>query len=199
MIRYRLLLFGAALIIGGFGFAFGQTGSFGIRGGVGTDISGGLAYGGSVNYMIPAGGNAVEIGATVFGGSFEETTEEEINTYEETTDLFVVGVIANYLLNYSPDKSGLFVLAGAGLGVVTVEWEERSDTDTSLGTPLPNGGSKQAEDGTAGGSIVNIGAGFSAGNGFDMRLEIPVIVIFSAPGEAASVAPALTLTAGFRF
>ena len=196
---FRVLLLSITLIIGGFGIALGQTGSFGIRGGIGTDISGGLAYGGSVNYMIPSGNNALEVGAMIFGSSFEETTEEEINTYEETTDLFVVAVMANYLLNYSPDKSGLFVLAGVGLGAVTVEWEERSDTDTSLGTPLPNGGSKQAEDGSAGGSIINIGAGFSAGNGFDMRVELPVIVIFSAPGEAASVAPALTLTAGFRF
>ena len=194
---YTCLIF--AFVVFSCGFALAQTGSFGIRGGIGTDISGGIAYGGSVNYQLPQGTNALEIGIMGFGGSFEEETEEEINTYVETTDLLVFALMANYLLNYSPDRSGVYVLAGVGVGAVIVEWEERSDTDTSLGTPLPNGGSKQSDDGSAGGSIVSVGVGMSAGNGFDLRVEVPVIITFSAPGEAASVIPTFTLTAGLRF
>jgi hypothetical protein len=108
-------------------------------------------------------------------------------------------MMANYLINYTPRQSGTFFIAGVGLGSVSVDWEERSATDVSLGTPLPDGGSMQSEDGSAGGSIFNLGVGQSFTNGMDVRLELPVIVTFSAPGDASSVVPTLILTAGFRF
>jgi hypothetical protein len=143
--------------------------------------------------------NSIELGVVMFGGSFEESTDEGMHTYDETTDLFVFGILANYMINYTPDKPGTFFLAGFGLASISVDWEERSETDISLGTPLPGGGSMQSADGSAGGTVFNLGAGHSFNGGFDIRAEIPVIVSFSAPGEASSVIPTLIITGGYRF
>ena len=171
----------------------------GVRAGVGTDIQLGLAYGGGANYLVPVADNSVELGVVVFGGSFDESTDEGSNTYDETTDVLVFGVMANYLLGYLPDEPSTFFVGGIGLASVSVEWEESSKTDVSLGTPLPGGGSKQSADGSAAGTVFNLGVGRSFNGGFEVRLEIPTILAFSAPGEATSVIPTVILTAGIRF
>jgi len=134
-----------------------------------------------------------------FGGSFEEKTDEGIHTYEEKTDLIVFGLVANYLIGYTARQPGLFFVTGIGLASINVEWEERSATDESLGTPLPGGGSMQSEDGTAGGTVFNLGIGGSFSSGLDIRAELPIIVIFAPPGEASSVVPTLIATLGYRF
>jgi hypothetical protein len=175
-----------------------STGTFGIRGGIGTDINGGIAYGGSINYQFPVGNNYLEVGPVFYAGHFEETTED-YNTYVETTDLTVFGVLANYLVNYQPTNQGMFFVVGFGFAAVSVDWEEKSDTDISLGTPLPGGGSKQSADGTAGGTVFNVGAGYKFTGNVDIRAEIPVIIIAGAPGEAGAVAPTLIVTLGIRF
>jgi hypothetical protein len=175
-----------------------SSGSFGIRGGVGTDISGGLAYGGSINYQFPWGNNWGEIGPVLFFSSVEETTEE-FHTYVEKTDLFVFGVLANYLVNYDPTGSGAFFVVGIGFAGISVEWEESSDTDESLGTPLPEGGSKQSEDATAGGSVLNVGAGYKFTGNVDIRVELPVIIIAGGPERASSVVPTIIATLGVHF
>lgn len=171
----------------------------GLRAGVGTDINLGLAYGAGANYLLSLPQNSLELGVVFFGGSFDETTDEGIHTYDETTDLIVFGLLANYLVGYTPNQPSTFFIAGIGLASVNIEWEERSDTDVSLGTPLPGGGSMQSEDGSAGGTVFNLGFGRSFASGFDVRAELPVIVSFSAPGEAAAVIPTLIVTAGLRF
>lgn len=171
----------------------------GIRAGVGTDVNLGIAYGAGGNYLLTFPQNSLELGVVFFGGSFEETTEEAINTYEEKTDIFVFAAMANYLFGYAPNKPGPFFIAGIGLASVSVEWEERSDGDVSLGTPLPGGGSMQSEEGSGGGTVFNLGVGGSFASGFDIRAELPVIVTFSAPGDASSVVPTLMVTAGYRF
>lgn len=173
----------------------------GIRAGLGTDISGGIAYGGGVNYLISFPSASLELGVILFGGSFEESTEEGIHIYDEKTDVFLFGVMANYLFNYSPNLPGTYFVAGFGLAAVEIEWEESSATDGSLGTPLPGSvsGSMQAEDGSVGGSVFNLGVGRTFTGGLDVRAEIPVILTFSAPGDATSVIPTFTVTAGLRF
>ncbi len=186
------------LCIGVVGVQAQSQGTWGIRGGVGTDISGGIAYGGSINYQFPLTTNWLEVGPVLYISHFEETTEE-FHTYEETTDLTVFGVLANFLFNYNPNRAGTFFLAGFGFAAISVEWEERSEGDISLGTPLPGGGSMQSEEGTAGGSVLNIGVGYKFQGNVDIRAELPVILIFGAPGEAGSVAPTLTATLGIRF
>jgi hypothetical protein len=170
----------------------------GFRGGLGTDISGGLAYGVGGNYLLDLGGSSAELGINFYGGNFTETSNNGFHDYTEKTNLFVFGFLANYLLNYSLDDPGLFFVSGVGLGAVNVNWTEESPTDTSLGTLLPGGGSKQSADAFAGGSILNLGIGYLFANGFDVRFEAPVILVFGAPGKATSVAPTFTLTGGFR-
>ncbi len=171
----------------------------GLRAGVGTDINLGIAYGAGVNYLLSLPQNSLELGVVFFGGSFDETSEEGNSKYDETTDLIVFGLLANYLIGYTPNQPGTFFVAGFGLASINVEWEERSDTDVSLGTPLPGGGSKQAEDGSTGGTVFNLGFGRSFAGGFDVRAELPVIVSFSSPGNSSTVIPTLIVTAGFRF
>jgi hypothetical protein len=172
-----------------------DTGSFGIRGGVGTDINLGLGYGFGVNYIFPV--SNFELSVVFFGHHSEETTEE-FNTYNETTDLFVYGVMGNYLFGYRHKEPGLFGIVGFGFCAVSLDWEESSPDDNSLGTPLPGGGSKQSESGTGGGTILNVGFGYSFGE-LNLRAEFPVIVAFAAPGDASSVAPTFMVTLGYNF
>jgi len=107
--------------------------------------------------------------------------------------------MANYLIGYQLDQPRTFFIVGIGLASVNVEWEERSPDDISLGTPLPGGGSMHSADGSAAGTVFNLGVGQLFKSGFDVRLELPVILAFSAPGEAATVIPTLIVSAGIRF
>jgi hypothetical protein len=171
----------------------------GLRAGLGTDVNLGLAFGVGGNYLVPLQKNSVELGVVMFGGSFDETSDNGFNVYEEETSIFVFGLMANYMFNYTPYQSGTFFIAGFGLASVSMDWEERSTTDESLGTPLPGGGSMQSEDGSGGGTVFNLGIGQSFQNGMDLRAELPVIVSFSAPGEASAVVPTFIFTLGYRF
>ena len=175
---------------------YSQTheGSFGIRGGLGTDISGGLGYGLGINYLFP--NSYIELGVVLFGHNSEETTVD-YNTYNETTDLFVFGVMANYLIGYKFKQQGFYGIVGFGFASISVDWEESSPDDSSLGTPLPGGGSKQSESGTGGGSVINAGVGYSFGQ-LSLRGEFPIIISFSDYGSS-SVIPTVMITLGYNF
>jgi hypothetical protein len=199
----RLKSFGSLLvclcIIAG-GDAYGQPlQGVGVRAGIGTDIHLGIAYGAEVNYTKEINFNALELGLAFFGGSFDEETDEGIHTYNEETTIFVVAALANYLFMYSLEKPGPYFVAGVGVGAISVEWEERSSTDTSLGPLLPGGGSMQSEEGSSAGTIVNFGIGHRFSENLDVRGQVPTLFIPSAPGDATSVVPTFTLTVGYRF
>jgi len=180
--------------------AIGQiSDGLGVRGGIGTDINGGIAYGGELNYTKGFGKNALQIGLNLFGGSFDESTTEGMYTYDETTDLFVAGVLANFLFSYSMETPGPYFVVGFGFGSVSVNWEERSTGDTSLGTPLPGGGSMQSADVTAGGTILNLGIGYRLTEQFDVRAQAPTFFIFGGPDGASTTVPTFTITAGVQF
>lgn len=171
----------------------------GVRGGLGTDINLGLAFGGGANYMLDIGENPLELGVLIFYSHATETSNNGYNDYHETTNIMVFGMMANYLIGYKVGVPGSFFVLGFGLGAMNVYWEEWSPTDVSLGELLPEGGSRQDAEGTAGGSVFNLGAGIAFSNGADIRFEIPVILVFGEYGEASSVVPTFTLTAGMRF
>jgi len=171
-----------------------QTGTFGIRAGIGTDISLGIAYGAGFNYRLQEN---MELGLVLFGGKFSETSNNGVNDYEESTNIFAIAAQANWLFNHRPDETKPFFIAGTGLAFISYEWEERSATDTSLGTPLPGGGSMQSEEGGTGGVIFNVGAGMTFASPFDLRFEVPIMVPFGI--ENVSVVPLFMLTAGYRF
>ncbi len=133
----------------------------GVRGGLGTDIDLGLAFGGGVNYMLDIPNNPVELGVLAFYSSSSETEEEYGNEYTTDTDVFVFAMMANYLFGYKRGVPGMFLLAGFGLGMASVGWEESSPDDISLGTPLPGGGSMHDGGGTGAGSIFSLGGGMA--------------------------------------
>ena len=197
--RTQIIIIVALSVLLAVGASAQTQGNFGIRGGLGTDVGGGIAYGIGGNYILPLQQNHVEFAAVLFGGSYDETSDNGWNEYEESTDLMVFGAMGNFLFGYEPLQSSTYFIAGMGLGVISMSWEEKSDTDESLGTPLPGGGSMQSEEGTAGGTIFNFGIGHSFESGFNLRAEFPIIVAFSAPGEAGAVAPNFMITAGLMF
>src|SRR5210317_1316006 len=80
-----------------------DDGSFSLRGGIGTDINGGLGYGVGLGYRFPY--SNYELSAVFFGHSSEETTED-FHTYTEKTDLFVYGIMCNYLFGYRDNRPG---------------------------------------------------------------------------------------------
>jgi hypothetical protein len=169
----------------------------GVRGGIGTDITfGGVAFGVGVNHLLF---DSTEVGINLYYGRFEETYDESVNTYTETTEIVAFVALWNYLYGYTYRDSSFFLIGGVGLGYLGVWWEERSKTDTSLGTPLSSGGSKQEVEGGVGGTIINLGAGYAFSSGFDVRFEVPILIAFGETGGAAGVIPLFSLTAGYRF
>jgi hypothetical protein len=183
-----------------------ESPKIGIRGGAGTDVNLGVAYGIGVNYLISFPKNSLELGVQFFGGSYKETSDNgydksdnAYNKYKEKTDLTVIGVMANYLIGYKPREPSFFFVTGIGLASIDIEWEEKSDTDDTLGELMPGGGSKQSEGGSAVGTVLDLGIGRSFSKGFDIRAEVPIIVTSSAPGEASSVIPTFIVTLGYRF
>lgn len=176
--------------------AKGFENGFGVRGGIGTDITfGGVAFGGGVNYLFL---DRIEVGLVVYYGSFEETTENT-HTYEETTSVTAVALFLNYLYGYTFGENGPFLLGGVGIGYLGIEWEERSDTDTSLGTLLPGGGSKHDVSGSLAGALINLGVGYAFDFGLDLRFEVPILFAFGETGEASTIIPLFTLNVGYRF
>ncbi len=171
----------------------------GVRGGIGTDINLGLAFGGGVNYMLDVGENPLELGVLLFYSHWSETDDNGYHEYTETSNIVVFGMMANYLLGYKLGTPGMFLIGGFGLGVMNVSWEEWSPTDGSLGELLPDGGSRQDAGGTGAGSVFNLGGGMSFSNGADIRFEVPVILTFGEYGNASKVVPTFTITAGMRF
>ena len=173
-------------------------GRIGIRGGIGIDTEGGLAGCGSLSYLVPTYPNPLEIGFMVLSGSIEKITENS-HTYLERTDILATSLYINYLYNYRYSPTGLFLVLGTGLAFVDVMWEKSSDTDTSLGKPLPDGGSTQSDEGGSFGILFQFGLGYKFSNSVNMRFEVPVFYIKDPPGEASSLATTFVLSLGVRF
>lgn len=170
----------------------------GIRVGVGTDITGGVAYGAQLEYVVDNGPNAFELALAFFGGNFEEDSNNGYNDYHEETKVLVVGAMANYLFRYV-QRGGPYFVSGVGVGAVSVEWEETSPTDTSLGPPLPGGGSSQSEDGTTAGFVVNFGIGYRLSQTLDLRAQVPTFFFGGGEERDGGVVPTFTLALGLRF
>lgn len=174
-------------------------GHFGVRAGAGTDINLGVAFGAGGNYFIPNPMGGFELGALFFGGLFNETSNNGTHTYTERTTLFVFAALAEHLFNYATDRPSFFFIAGLGLAAIYVNWNESSRTDTSLGTPLPGGGTQVTRTGATAGTVFDLGVGYHFSIPLDLRLQIPVILTFSPPGGSPAVLPTLILTLGWRF
>lgn len=187
---------GVLLAVGFFANAEGLTDGLGFRGGAGADITfSGVAAGAGVNKLFL---DQFEAGLVFYYGSFQTSSSNSVNTYVEKTQVIALAAQLNYLYGYNRDKGGFYLVAGVGLAYLGINWEESSPTDTSLGTLLPGGGSKQTFDGSVGGTILTLGAGYAIGGGLDVRLEVPLVISFSQAGGASTLIPLFTLTAGYR-
>jgi hypothetical protein len=179
--------------------AEGFAGAVGMRAGLGTDITGGVAYGVQLDYTLDKREDAFEFGLALFGGEFTEDSDSGYHSYHEETTVVVFGAIANYLFRYSSPSGGPYFMLGGGVGAFSVEWTESSDTDSSLGPPLPGGGSSQSEEGTAGGVLLNFGIGTRFNDKWDLRAAIPTFFISGGDERGSAVVPTLTVTAGVKF
>lgn len=168
----------------------------GLHGGLGTDVSLGLAYGAGVSYAILPGSGATvfEIGPDLFisNSTYEGTSGNY--RYTEKTALTVFGVRANSLFNYHPGKPGVFWIVGTGIAAVSVEW-----TYDETNIIYPDVTMHDSAEGTTASWIVNLGFGATFAGPFEIRLETPILFMFGAYGNAAAIAPAFTVVAGLRF
>ena len=75
----------------------------------------------------------------------------------------------------------------------------KSDTDETLGTLRPGGGSSQSEEGTVGGVILNFGLGYRFNEQFDLRAQVPTFFISAGDQRDGAVVPTFMATAGISF
>jgi hypothetical protein len=172
--------------------------NFAIRGGAGTDVTLGLGYGIGGRYYVKSSGGSLpgmEVGPDIFIHHSSETSTDGTHDYTETTDLRIFAIRINFLYNFNPGASGFYTLWGAGVAGVSMQWVETSPTDTSLGTAYGSG-SKQDSSGTVGMAIFNVGMGVTFGNGFDLRMELPMMYL---GGDVPMFIPTLTVMAGKSF
>ncbi len=182
----------------------GQTsgssrGSFGIRGGVGTDVNLGLGFGAGFSYLWASGtsSTAFELGADVY---YSHTTESYTDqrgsvtvTGEDVTTLLVFGIRGNALFNFRPSRKSVYFIAGIGFVVASVEWEE---TETAPNWTAPY---HDEAEGTSAGNIVNIGVGIPLSRQLDVRLEFPMLFFYGSYGKTATFVPTATLSLAYRF
>ncbi len=182
----KALLIAAMLCIAAASFSLDMTG-FGINGGVGTDISLGIGVGGGASYVFFAGGLAYEVGLMIYYAHSDVSAPDGPMgyIYRDVTTSLLFGAAFNMLFKYDPGARGLFFLAGTGAGAVSVSWEGSSVDDPTY---------NDSWDRMAGGMLVNPGMGYTFGNGLELRLQIPVLIVF---GGAVNVM--LNANVGYRF
>ena len=149
----------------------------GFAGGVG----GGYRFGG------PAGN--MEVLGDVYYSPFWETYTAGANIFDYSSSLIILAVRANWLFSYTPEKRGLYEVAGAGFFAGSFSWTNYNRT-----TAFTEGNSYFAS-----GAVINLGLGWTFLRWLEARFEVPVMVFFGTYGRAAAVAIPLTLSAIFRF
>ena len=162
----------------------------GLRGGVGTDPSLGLAYSAGASWLVAPGvQNPVEIGVDLFYAHSRSSSFENDNEYIEETWLTLLAVRADILFGYSPEQPGLYQVAGFGVAAGSVEWEETSEDDPTADSFF---------EGTASATVLDLGLGYVLGGGLDLRVSAPILFFLGETGGAAAVVPTLTATATLR-
>ncbi len=166
------------------------AGRFGVGGHVGTDVTGGLGFGGGISYaLVPDGAsNAYEFGLDFFFHEYDETGSGE----KEYTDLSIFALRANWLWNYQPGQSNVYFVTGVGFVYAMLDYKIEYD-------PLVYGQSlTESYDYSSVGNVVNLGIGWSSAMGLGFRLEAPMIFFYSA-GQAAAFVPTFTFAVKFVF
>ena len=168
-----------------------QLTGFGMYGQAGTNTGLGLSAGAGLGYLLPTEepGLYIEIGLGVFYYGFSENrTDETLNyVYNYTENNIIYVITAAVYFNYRPQAAGMFEVVGAGAGGVNTAWEKNS-----ADMPVYN----DSNNDTGGCVMISPGAGATFGNGFELKAQLPVFVIFTNGGM--NVRPALTVGAGLR-
>lgn len=177
---------------------------FGIKGGIGTDISLSLGFGISAFYVkapSPHGSTNWDMGLDFYYADVtEEETDSEGTKRHANTTLLVFAFRTNGLFNYHPQKTGVYFLAGLGFTIASIDWKESYTYKPPL---YPYSVEIYSNDGIAFGNVFNLGVGLTLGGGLEARLETPLLIFYGTPGEgsysAASFAPTFTLNLLYRF
>lgn len=157
---------------------------------VGLDVMDlGLAAGLGGGYRFPVAAGNMEVLADVYYSPYWETYTEGANTFDYKSHLIILGVRADWLFNYAPDKRGLYQVVGVGLFAGSFSWTNYNRT-----TDYTEGNSYFAS-----GTVINLGLGWAFSRRFEARLEVPVLVFFGQYGQAAAVAIPITLGVLLRF
>ncbi len=149
----------------------------GFAGGVG----GGYRFGGSAGTM--------EVLGDVYYSPYWETYTAGINVFDYKSTLIILAVRANWLFRYTPEKMGLYPLAGLGVFAGSFSWTNYNRT-----TLYTEGNSYFAA-----GTVINLGLSWAFTRWLEARFEVPVMIFFGQYGRAAAIAIPLTLSAMFRF
>ena len=175
-----------------------SSSGFGIRFGIGTDITLGLGFGTGVFYVAssPYSSPDWDLGLDIYYANVsEEETDYEGTRREANTKVIVFALRSNALFNYYPKKTGVYFVAGAGFVITSVDWEE---TYTYYPPYAPHT-EHWSDDGIAFGNVFNLGVGLTFGGGLEARLETPLLIFYDTPGKASGIAPTFTLNVLYRF
>jgi hypothetical protein len=172
-----------------------SMGAFGLKGHMGTDVTGGLGFGGGALFLLNSGSNAAyEFGVDVFLHEADDHYDESGGTRTEAVELFIIAARFNWLWNYSFEQSSVFFVAGVGFVYAGLNWKLINETGNTPGT----GTLLEDEDYSTAGNLFNLGAGWSSASGFGIRLETPMLFFYSS-GNASSFVPTFTLSLMYRF
>ena len=166
------------------------AGRFGISGHIGTDVSGGLGFGGGLAYVLVPGGSSFgyEFAVDYYFHEYDEAEGGE----KEYTDLSVFGVRANWLWNFEPGTNGVYFVTGVGFVYAILDYT--IEYDPSVYGQF----SSESYDYSSVGNLVNLGIGWTSAMGLGVRLETPMLFFYSS-GSAAAFVPTFTLAVKFYF
>lgn len=179
------------------------TGSgFGLRFGLGTDITLGFGFGLGAFYVrapSPYSSTNLDIGLDIYYANVsEDEVDYEGTKFEDNTKLLVFALRANGLFNYHPRKMGVYFVAGAGIVAASVSWKETITYGPIYGNVIE----PYSADAFALGNVLNLGVGLTFGSGMEARFETPLLIFYSTPGHgsrsAGSIAPTFTLSVLYR-
>jgi hypothetical protein len=166
------------------------AGQFGVVGHVGTDISGGLGFGGGLSYILTPGGASYgyEFAVDYFFHEYEWAEGGE----REFTDLSIFAFRTNWLWNYQPNQSHVYFITGVGFVFAALDYV--IEYDASVYGQF----SSESYDYTSVGNVINLGVGYTSDMGLGVRLETPMLFLYSA-GQASAFVPTFTLGVKFIF
>ncbi len=175
---------------------------FGIRGGLGTDITLSIGFGLGAFYVLAPSSFSTsnwDFGIDIYYANVSEETVEGSIRYKDKTELVIFTLRANGLFNYKPHKSGVYFVAGTGLVLGNVSWGE----DIIYSAPYYPHTEPWDFSAFSVGNVLNLGIGLTFGGGFETRFETPLLIFYSVPGyggrSASSVVPTFTFNALYRF